>query len=741
MPTLPRPRTDDGPLDVEALDAPHALADLEHWQATSHLRDPDGAELSLFATFHRMAFADPLPEDGRRFAHAVTWAVADPLTGAYHRCSVVDRSVPSYLRRRLPHIVGVDRRIARALAEVFDRNRVPLPDRLMATEPAAAAASLDLDLDGCRLSRRNGGYDLRLVSPEGTACELRLDPNGPPVRHGTDGVIRVGDDQEVHHYFRPDCAVSGRVVLPDGRTFTVEEGTGWFEHQFGTPIEGPATAGRRSWIRMNVTLGDGGAVSLYELVEPSTQRPIDRSLLLLDADGTIRRATDFDLRATGHWRSSRTFRDYPIAYELTCGELGVHLVVEACSADQELVTALAAPAFWQGRCTARGTIEGRPVDGHAALLQRSPTVETLETMLGRIGEVVISAVDDVLPRHPTGDRLHDVIGTASARMLQGVDIDLIDAAIVEPIRAIVDRRGKAWRSYILVACCEAVGGDGRALRQVLALPEIVHTGSLIIDDVEDGSTTRRGGPACHVEFGEALAINAGNAAYFVALAILMSSDSVVAKPDPVKLELYDLYFRAMRGAHAGQAMDLYGAHDLMPSAVSDGKTRALEARILACYRFKTGVPSACFASMGAVLGGGSPPQISVLSDFMVAAGVAFQVIDDVLNLTGFEHGIKAVGEDVRNGTVTLPLARALGSLRRRRERQELWSLYLAAAEDPDVIPDVLERLDRNDSLGSCRATAEELVERAWPAVERVLEPSHASVALRAFSWFVLERQI
>jgi geranylgeranyl pyrophosphate synthase/predicted secreted hydrolase len=755
MSASPRYWPDSGPLDHEIHDAPHALADTEEWHVNCHVSDGRGADLSMFAAFFRMALADPAAPGRPRFAHAVVWAVSDPLTGTYHSYSQVDRVVPAYVRRRLIGAAGLDSRIGRALAEVVDRGQIPLPDRLMETTPVAELDGLDLTFDGCDLVRRNGSYELRLVSRRrDVTCDLCLHPRGPAVRHGTDGVIAVGDE-EVHHYFLPACDVTGRLELPGGHVVEVVEGRGWFDHRFGVSAGGsgssrpdrpghgadgrPDGARPLAWTWTNIALADGGAVSAYEVIEPSTRKTIDRNVIVVDVDGTTRTAAHVELESGTPWRSARTFREYSTSSRLVSDDLGLHLELEACSPDQECVTALASPAFWEGRCTVRGTLGGEPVSGRAFVIQRGVDgVGDIEALLARVGEVVIAAVEEVLPHRPTGEALHNLVGTSSARQLRGIDPDLLGAAIAQPIRSIVDRGGKAWRSYLLLACCDAVGGDSRRFRKMLAVPEIVHAGSLIIDDIEDDSNTRRGGPACHVEFGQALAINAGNAAYFAAPGILMSSEAVRRKPDRVKLELYELYFRAMRGAHAGQAMDLQGVHDLMSSSVTTGDTRQLEERILTCYRFKTGVPAACFAAMGAVLGDGTERQISAIVDYMEAAGVAFQIIDDVLNLTGFEHERKTTGEDIFNGTVTLPLAQALAVLD-RQERQALWSMYQAAGHDRSLVPGIIETLDRCGSLRACKAMAHDLMEENWAVLEKELEPSHATVMLRAFSWFVLER--
>ena len=101
-----------------------------------------------------------------------------------------------------------------------------------------------------------------------------------------------------------------------------------------------------------------------------------------------------------------------------------------------------------------------------------------------------------------------VSGVERSAYVDDVDLDHLSNALIAPIRTIVDRGGKAWRSYVALACCDVVGGNSQPYIGWLAMPELMHVGSLIVDDVEDRSVVRRGGPAVHALFGEPLAINA-----------------------------------------------------------------------------------------------------------------------------------------------------------------------------------------------------------------------------------------
>jgi geranylgeranyl pyrophosphate synthase len=235
--------------------------------------------------------------------------------------------------------------------------------------------------------------------------------------------------------------------------------------------------------------------------------------------------------------------------------------------------------------------------------------------------------------------------------------------------------------------------------------------------------------------GEPIAINAGTAAYFLTQH-QMHSDELNADQ---KLRIYDLYFAAMRAGHAGQAIDLGGMAPLMPGVVETGESDALERRILACHRLKTAAPAGCLARMGAVAGGGTDDQVAAVGEFFEAVGLAFQIMDDVLNLRGFKGNLKQRGEDIANGVVTLPVAVAMNRLPKDK-RQWLWDTLQAKPKDAATIASAVELVQSCGAIDACADRARELVETGWAKAEPLLEPSLTRVMLRAFGWYVLERQ-
>ena len=292
--------------------------------------------------------------------------------------------------------------------------------------------------------------------------------------------------------------------------------------------------------------------------------------------------------------------------------------------------------------------------------------------------------------------------------------------LIAPIREITDRGGKVWRSYAAITCCDIVGGDSRDFVRWLALPEMMHVGSLIVDDVQDRSVVRRGGPAAHLIYGDAQSINSGTAAYFLGNHLIDSGKL----SDRDKVRVYELYFEALRAGHAGQAIDLDGFDDVLPRVVDSGDARDLERRVLTVHRLKTAAPAACLARMGAVAGGGTEQQIEALGSFFEALGLAFQIIDDVLNLRGFKGDLKSRGEDVSHGKITLPVAKALSRLG-LPERRQLRDILAAKTTDATEVGKVIDMLEECGATEACAVEAREMVESGWRRLEPLIEDSLA----------------
>jgi geranylgeranyl pyrophosphate synthase/predicted secreted hydrolase len=736
-----RPRPADwpapGPIDLTIHDLPHASARVEWWYVNAHVTASDNRRFSVFAAFFVI---DTSEDAAREYSHFITWALIDADGQRHIAETLVDARSPKLALADLDAGRGPrDRRIAQALREVVAAGRVPLPDRLLPPTTAVPRDRLALEFAGNRLTKAaDGAYELELASDDGrTGCRLRVTVETAAVRHGDDGIVRGLNDEAMFYYFSPRCGVDGRVLV-DGAWLDVADGQAWYDHEFGEAqgIVSPSmtTVG---WNWLAAQLDNGWSITAYDLFDRQDAAVgRGRWVIVVSPSGEVSSYDEFSFTADAPWTSTRTFNQYPTRYRLEVPRAGIALDVEAALAEQELVTFMSPPGFWEGRVHVHGRLRDVLVTG-LGFVERSgaSAVDTTDEFFASVGRETRLAIDALLPERPTREQARQLIGgTTADRVLDGVDLDQYSRTLLQPLREMVLRGGKTWRSYGVLGCIDAVGGDSRPFRHWLALPELLHVGSLIIDDVQDQSEIRRGGPALHRMIGDAMAINVGCASYFLAQVPVGTSQLDAA----TRVMVYEAYFDAVRAAHTGQALDIDGFAHLMPAAVENGDGALLERRVLCVHRLKSAAPVGALARVAALLGGGTKQQADALNALFEAYGLAFQIVDDVLNLRGFNDNRKTHGEDITAGKVTAPVAKAMGRLS-REERGELWAILSSMPQRREDIGRAIELIDRCGALDACEQEARASVEAAWQALDPLIPDSQFKVRLRAFGWFVLDR--
>ncbi|MFO0744146.1 MAG: polyprenyl synthetase family protein [Myxococcota bacterium] len=744
----PSASPDAGPIDLARHDLPHASSLTEWWYSNAHLTLVDGREVSLFAAFFRIVAGRDEETHEPRYAHSLSWGLSDLAGKRFSSDTLVDPASPRLGLERLdradvePRGSAKDPRVRRALREMLERGQVPYPDRMLEKPAYVGERRLELDYDGNRFEKTDEGhYRLRLWNEHaevGVELELVPVPGKGPIRHGANGVVRGPDGSDMFYYFIPRLQVVGHVLIGGARV-PVAEGQAWYDHEFGgqrADDAGAAMSDDVAWNWCSLQLDDGSEVTAYSIIDLSDGRSLVHRAIVVDADGGRHEHAQFSFTPGAQWRSTRTFNSYPTQWQLEIPEAGLICQIDATFPDQEVVTLISKPAFWEGRVSASGTRRGKPVSARG-YVERSGYVEhsDLEEFFRSVGKEVRKSVARLLPDKPSFEVVRDLMASEErSYYMDGVDLDAFERMGMRPVREITDRGGKGWRSYAALACCDVVGGDSRKYAHWLAMPELLHVGSLIVDDVQDRSTVRRGGPAAHVVHGDALAINAGTSCYFMGQQLLHSTEVSDAR----KLRLYHTYFEALRAGHAGQAFDIGGLWGYVPKAVESGDVAELESRVLAIHRRKTAAPAGALARMGAIVGGGSEAQIEGLGRFFESIGLAFQMVDDVLNLRGFAGDLKLRGEDIAHGKVTLPVVVALGRLG-AGERQRLMAAIERQPQTQAEIDAVIAVIDGVGALDATSQAAADLVESAWQALDPLLEPSIVKLMLRAFGWFVLQR--
>jgi farnesyl diphosphate synthase len=263
------------------------------------------------------------------------------------------------------------------------------------------------------------------------------------------------------------------------------------------------------------------------------------------------------------------------------------------------------------------------------------------------------------------------------------------AGLGEAMRYAVLGGGKRLRPLLVLASCAAVGGERFAAIRAACAVELIHAYSLVHDDMPcmDDDVMRRGKPTTHVAFGEAQAMLAGDAMQALAFEVLTPGTGIAPA---LQARLCSLLARSAGhdGMAGGQAIDL----------ASIGK-QLDECTLRDMHRRKTGVLLQASVMMGAACGPASAQATKSLSDYGAALGLAFQVVDDILDVTQASEVLgKTAGKDQDANKPTyvsvlgLGAARALAQQLRAEAKAALAATGLADVSHLSLLADsVVER--------------------------------------------------
>jgi farnesyl diphosphate synthase len=241
------------------------------------------------------------------------------------------------------------------------------------------------------------------------------------------------------------------------------------------------------------------------------------------------------------------------------------------------------------------------------------------------------------------------------------------AGLGEAMRYAVLDGGKRLRPLLVLAACEAVGGQQEAALRAGCAVELIHAYSLVHDDMPcmDNDVLRRGKPTVHVQFGEASALLAGDALQALAFELLTPDTGV---DERTQARLCRLLARAAghAGMAGGQAVDLAA----VGRSLSEDELRRM-------HRLKTGALLRASVLMGAACGEPSSGAAAALASYGQAMGLAFQVVDDILDVTADSATLgKTAGKDAAQDKPTY--VSLLGLERARAHAEELLAEALHA---------------------------------------------------------------
>jgi len=354
----------------------------------------------------------------------------------------------------------------------------------------------------------------------------------------------------------------------------------------------------------------------------------------------------------------------------------------------------------------------------------------IEKFLTERSILIDKIIEKYIPRRYHKDSLAYTLGPPRYEY----HVEALNRTIAEPLWEFLDRGGKRWRPSLFLLICEALGRDPEKFVDYAIIPELVHNGLLIIDDIEDNSELRRGKPCSHRLFGQDVAINIGNEMFFLPLLPLIKNQGKL--PASKVARIYEIYAQEMVNVGFGQAMDIAWHRGLADADnVSEGQ-------YLQMCTYKTGTLARMAAKIAAVLADADEDLVEKLGRFAEAVGVAFQIQDDILDLTGREFAEKkgGPGKDITEGKRSLMVIHTLAKAE-LQDRKRLIEILNKHTTEQRVRDQAIGIMEKYGAIEYAKRLAQKMVRESWTEVNRLLPRSGAKEKLRAFADYLIQREI
>lgn len=245
-----------------------------------------------------------------------------------------------------------------------------------------------------------------------------------------------------------------------------------------------------------------------------------------------------------------------------------------------------------------------------------------------------------------------MFATENLRQLLAADMKIVDAVIRQRLHSdvalieqvaeyIIGAGGKRMRPMLVLLAAGALGYRGSDQHELAAIVEFIHTATLLHDDVVDESELRRGRETANALFGNSASVLVGDFLYSRSFQMMVGLNN---------MRVMQVLADTTNTIAEGEVLQLLNAHD--PDTD--------EERYFTVIRYKTAELFQAAARLGAIVANATPQQEQAMADLGLHLGLAFQLIDDLLDYSGaIEQTGKNVGDDLAQGKVTLPLIRAM----------------------------------------------------------------------------------
>jgi geranylgeranyl pyrophosphate synthase len=332
-------------------------------------------------------------------------------------------------------------------------------------------------------------------------------------------------------------------------------------------------------------------------------------------------------------------------------------------------------------------------------------------------------VKDFFPKEVNDSWLEDNIG----KLLYPFDARVWQPVLSEPFYDLFDRGGKRIRPVLACLTHKGLGGSHPNIYALSIISEMIHSATLMVDDVEDGSSLRRGKAAVHKLYGQNTAINNGNFNYFFPQLLIAEA----GLDDHQKVQLYEAIIQEMTRLHIGQGMDLWWSQEgTFDIALND---------YLQMSAYKTGALLSIAVKIGGILADADNKTLNKLSEIITSIGIAFQIQDDILNLKPGEEWGKETGEDITEGKVTYMVVDTL-SRASDKHKARLIQILKAKTADKDKIQEAILIMDEYEAFNRAHDFSRQLVAKAQEDIQGIIREEEAKRIFLEIFEYIIDRK-
>lgn len=702
------------------IEHPHLDAPVEWWFFNGCFKGEKTAQYKFMISFFRQSI--PKENEEAHNGFSLLFSLFNSESKEYKFVSKIDHTVFSDLISQLDkeNNFELDKDLLQVLRKELTHHGTPRPIQLDSAEVIFDKEKIKIRWSDFQLSQTDHRFNINFTNPfSGNLCSIVLEPESPRIELRDSNKSRLLGGI-ISYSCYPKLKLTGNFdEIPIS-------GMAWMDHQseeVSSFCEDGPIKKVLGWDWFGINLENGIDLIVIIHKNAKSNERIHLHSAFID-NHEIKYSNNFSAQPIETWESPTTHIVYPVKWEINLVDFGIKLTFSPDTNNQEILILGFARAVWEGSGSVEGTLNGEKIKGIArAEFFGYGYIFDFQNYLQRLADRVDKKIEEFFPKEMNSEQIEKYVG----KPYWLHDPPAYTEMLCIPIWDLILRRGKRWRPIFGILMGEALGKSSEHYEASACLAELVHSGALIVDDIEDNSLLRRGEQTLHLKYGTDVALNAGNTLYFLPYVELLTHKYLNEKQ---KLRIHEIWMKTILEAHFGQTLDIYWSRNMNMSNLTSWMNDSIEEKILQMYDYKTAAGAKGLAEVAAVIAEVDADITKTVISFSRAFAVAFQLIDDTHNFSDSPKWTKTCGEDLYNGKLTYVIVKALRNLDTSsaiRLKEILCTKELR--EDNNILQAGIELVRSSGALDECRKEAHTLSMKEWEKFAEVVPSCEPKIML------------